>query len=248
MSPSRRPPPPRRRTGRTGGPATPNARRSSPPAGGRPSAAKGLGGEQVEGRQAVREMLVAGRRRVKDIWLAEGVDDAPILGDILDLAGELRVPVRSVTRLALENEARSEAPQGILAHAAPLPPAELDSLCRPPDGSAPFLVALDSVTDPQNLGALLRTAECAGATGAVLPRHRSAHVTPTVAKAAAGAVEYLPIALVGGLPAALARAKELGVWVVGLDAGRRHLASSTCRSAPNRWPSCSAPKAVASDA
>jgi 23S rRNA (guanosine2251-2'-O)-methyltransferase len=167
----------------------------------------------------VRELLVAGRRRVKDIWLAEGMDDAPILGDILDLAAELRITVRQVSRLALEGEARSEAPQGILAHAAPLPAAELDSLCRPPDGSPPFLVALDSVTDPQNLGALLRTAECAGATGALLPRHRSAHVTPTVAKAAAGAVEYLPIALVAGLPAALARAKELGVWVVGLDAG-----------------------------
>jgi 23S rRNA (guanosine2251-2'-O)-methyltransferase len=120
----------------------------------------------------------------------------------------------------LEAAARSEAPQGVLAHAAPLPEADLDTLCRARSGeAAPFLVAFDGITDPQNLGALLRTAVGAGATGAVLPRHRSASVTPTVAKAAAGAVEHLPIALVGGLPAALSRAKDLGVWVVGLDEG-----------------------------
>ena len=75
------------------------------------------------------------------------------------------------------------------------------------------------MTDPGNLGALLRTAECAGVTGVVLPRHRAVHVTPTVAKAAAGAIEHLPMAVVSGLPAALARLRELGVWVVGLDMG-----------------------------
>ena len=75
---------------------------------------------------------------------------------------------------------------------------------------------MDGVTDPHNLGALLRSAEAAGATGAVLPRHRAVHVTPTVAKAAAGAVERVPMAIVAGIPAALARAKELGCWVVGL--------------------------------
>ncbi|MBV8983975.1 MAG: RNA methyltransferase, partial [Acidimicrobiia bacterium] len=72
-------------------------------------------------------------------------------------------------------------------------------------------------TDPQNLGALLRSAEGAGVTGAVLPRHRTAHVTPSVTKAAAGAVEHVPLAVVSGLPAALARARDLGIWVVGLD-------------------------------
>jgi 23S rRNA (guanosine2251-2'-O)-methyltransferase len=74
------------------------------------------------------------------------------------------------------------------------------------------------VTDPQNLGAVMRTAASAGATGVVLPRHRAVHVTPTVAKAAAGAIEHLPIAVVPGLPTALARARDLGVWSVGLDA------------------------------
>lgn len=179
---------------------------------------RSLGGEQVEGRQSVRELLLGGRRRVRDVWVADDVDDAPIIGDIVELAGEQRVPVRRVRRAQLEAEARSEAPQGVLAHAAPLPEADLDALCRRGrNGRPPFLLALDGITDPQNVGALLRTADCAGASGVVLPRHRAAHVTPTVAKAAAGAIEHLDLAVVSGVPAALARAKELGVWVVGLD-------------------------------
>jgi 23S rRNA (guanosine2251-2'-O)-methyltransferase len=168
----------------------------------------------------VRELLLAGRRRVRDVWLADDLDAAPIIDDIVELAGEHRVALKRVSRAQLEGAARSEAPQGVLAHAAPLPEAELDTLCRRGrDGRPPFLLALDGITDPQNVGALLRTAECAGVSGVLLPRHRAAHVTPTVAKAAAGAIEHLDLALVSGLPAALARAKELGVWVVGLDAG-----------------------------
>jgi len=80
-----------------------------------------------------------------------------------------------------------------------------------------FLVVVDGVTDPQNLGALLRSAECAGVTGVVLPRHRSAHVTPTVTKVAAGAVEHVSIAVVPGVPGALQELERLGVWTVGLD-------------------------------
>ncbi|MDP8954557.1 MAG: 23S rRNA (guanosine(2251)-2'-O)-methyltransferase RlmB, partial [Actinomycetota bacterium] len=182
---------------------------------------RGLGGEQVEGRQAVRELLLAGRRRVRDVWLADDLDDAPILAEIKELATEARVRMRPVRATALSAEARSEAPQGVLAHAEPLPEADFDELVSTGRGpwAAPFLVFLDGITDPQNLGALLRSAEGAGVSGVVLPRHRAAHVTPTVAKAAAGAVEHLPMALVGGLPTALARAREAGVWTVGLDSG-----------------------------
>ena len=74
------------------------------------------------------------------------------------------------------------------------------------------------MTDPGNLGAVIRSAECAGATGLVLPRHRAVNVTPAAAKAAAGAIEHVPIALVGGLPAAMQKLSEHGVWNVGLDA------------------------------
>jgi len=186
--------------------------------GGRPRRTE-LGGEQVEGRQAVAELLAAGRRAVTDVWMAQDLQPAPILERIQTLASGARVPLKRVSRSRLDAEAATDAPQGVLAHARPLPEADFDDLCRPPAGAGPkpFLLAVDGVTDPHNLGALLRSAEAAGATGAVLARHRAVHVTPTVAKAAAGAIEHVPLALVAGMPAALARAKELGCWVVGLS-------------------------------
>ena len=90
--------------------------------------------------------------------------------------------------------------------------------CAAPDrhGTAPFLLVAAGITDPRNLGALLRSAECAGVTGVVLPRHRSARLSPTVAKTAAGAIEHLPFAVVGGVPAALSELRDLGVWSIGL--------------------------------
>ncbi len=177
----------------------------------------GLGGEQVEGRHAVRELLAARRRNVRELWVADGADVSPVMAEILDLAAASRVPVRSVSRERLEAKAATGAPQGVVARAAPLAEADLDDLVRPRGGRAPFLLAVDGITDPHNLGALLRTAECAGATGAALPRHRAVHVTPAVAKAAAGAIEHLPMTVVAGLPAALTRLRRSGVWTVGLD-------------------------------
>jgi 23S rRNA (guanosine2251-2'-O)-methyltransferase len=114
----------------------------------------------------------------------------------------------------LDALARTEAPQGVVARTTPITPADADVLLA--DARA-FLVALDGVTDPGNLGAVLRTAETAGATGLVLPRHRSVRLTPTAAKAAAGALEYLPVTGVAGIPAFLAQARRAGVWSVGLD-------------------------------
>jgi len=172
----------------------------------------------VEGRQAVRELLAARTRPVRDVWMAEGLDPAPILREINDLAKRARVAVRYVGRRALDAEARTDGPQGVLAHAQPLPEWDFDELCSGRDGRTPFLLAFDGVTDPQNIGALLRSAEGAGVTGAVLPRHRTAHVTPAVTKAAAGAVERVRLSVVPGLAAALARARDQGIWVVGLDA------------------------------
>jgi 23S rRNA (guanosine2251-2'-O)-methyltransferase len=180
----------------------------------------GVGGEQVEGRQAVRELLLAGRRKVREIWVLGDAEASPILEDILELAQGERVPVREVSRGKFYAEARCEAPQGVLAKAAELPEVSLEDLATTrPEGRPPFLVAVDGVTDPGNLGALLRSAECAGATGVLLPRHRAVHVTPTVTKAAAGAVEHLRFAIVGGLPTALQQLRQHGVWVVGLDGG-----------------------------
>ncbi len=108
-----------------------------------------------------------------------------------------------------------DAPQGVVAFAAPIVPVDVDALLENP---AAFLLALDGVTDPQNLGAVMRTAEAAGATGMLLPRHRAVGLTPAVAKAAAGALEHLPVAFVSGIPGVLERAARAHVWCVGLDA------------------------------
>ncbi|MFM8827585.1 MAG: TrmH family RNA methyltransferase, partial [Actinomycetota bacterium] len=180
---------------------------------------KGLGGEQVEGRQAVRELLIAQRRKVREIWMAADIDTAPIIEDIEELAHAQRVTVLEVPRRKIEDKARSEAPQGVIAFAAEVPEADLGDMLRGTKNVRPFLVAVDGVTDPGNLGALLRCCDGAGVTGVILPKHRTVHVTPTVAKAAAGAVEHVPMALVSGLPTAINQMKAKGIWVVGLDDG-----------------------------
>jgi 23S rRNA (guanosine2251-2'-O)-methyltransferase len=188
-------------------------------AGARPRAVdRGLGGQIVAGRNAVRELLAAGRRPVGEVFFAEGIDPAPVLDDIAAFAAKAGVPIRTMPRARLDAFAETEAPQGVVARAAPLPEVDRAALATPerPGAPPPFLVALDGVTDPHNLGAIIRSAESAGATGLVLTRHRAAHVTPTVTKAAAGAIEYLPIAVVPGLPAALQELQSRGVWTVGL--------------------------------
>jgi 23S rRNA (guanosine2251-2'-O)-methyltransferase len=176
-----------------------------------------LGGDQVEGRRAVLELLSVGRRTVRRILLAEDQDPSPQLDRIEQLAARLRVPVETVPRHRLQAQARTDAPQGVVALARPLSPITLEDLANSTrKNSAPFLLVAAGITDPRNLGALLRSAECAGVTGVVLPRHRSARLSPTVAKAAAGAIEHLPFAVVGGVPTALNDLRELGVWSIGL--------------------------------
>lgn len=176
-----------------------------------------LGGGQVEGRQAVRELLIAGRRRVHEVWVASDRDKNDVVDDIVQLARANRVPVLEVSRKKLDFAARSEAPQGVLARADSIEPVPFDTMIKRRPGRAPFLVAVDGVTDPGNLGAILRVCDGSGVDGVVLPKHRSVHITPTVAKASVGACEHVPMSLVGGLPTALAKMRDAGIWVVGLD-------------------------------
>ncbi len=177
----------------------------------------GLGGEQVEGRQAVRELLLGQRRRIREIWLANDIEASPVIEDILDLARDQRVQVINVSRRELEREARSEAPQGVLAKAESIEETSLVDLLVETHGTPLLLVAIDGVTDPGNLGAILRCCDGAGVDAVILPRHRAVHITPTVAKASAGAIEYLNMCVVGGLPSALAEMKQSDVFIVGLD-------------------------------
>jgi 23S rRNA (guanosine2251-2'-O)-methyltransferase len=184
---------------------------------GREERQKGPGGDQVEGRHAVRELLLAGRRRVREVFMAADLDPAPIVDEIRELAAEARVGITELSRTKFESITKTEASQGVMARAEPLPDLDLDDLLARSEG-VPFLLVLDGITDPGNLGAMLRTGLCAGVTGVVLPRHRSARLTPTVTKAAAGAIEHLPVATVSGIPAALGDLSARGVWSVGLDA------------------------------
>lgn len=211
----RRSGPPRSRgAGRTG-----PVRRDGDP---KPTRGKGLGGEQVEGRQAVRELLIAQRRKVHEIWISAELQETEAVEDIQALAAANRVPIQYVARRRLETTARSEAPQGVLAMAEPLQEADLAQFLRRRGPNPPFLVAVDGVTDPGNLGAIIRSCDGAGVNAVIVPRHRAVHVTPTVAKASAGAIEHMPIVVVSGLPSTLQRLRDAGIWVIGLDDAADH--------------------------
>lgn len=143
------------------------------------------------------------------------------LGEIVAEARARSVPVHPVDVRRLDALSHGVPHQGVAALGAAEALVELDDLLdRARDRTeAPFLIALDGIEDPQNLGAVIRTAEAAGAHGVVIPRRRAAGLTPAVARAAAGATAYLPVAGVGNLATALERLKQAGVWVVGADAG-----------------------------
>jgi len=175
-----------------------------------------LGGAIVPGRRAVRELLLSGRRPVRHVLLARDRDRSEVVDEIVGLAASADVPVRIVDSARVAREAQIETHQGVVALAAPMPSTAIADLCSEPDA---FLVAFDGITDPRNLGAILRTAEVAGATGALLPRHRSAPLSPAAVKAAAGAIEHLRMSSVAGIAKALEETARAHVWSVGIDAG-----------------------------
>lgn len=183
---------------------------------------RGPGGERIEGRQAVRELLIADTRRVREIVMQSGLDTSPILEDITMLAEDRRVSVREVGRGSFDSMSDTESAQGVLADADPLPTVEVEDLIEAE--SKPFLIMVDGLTDPHNLGAIIRSADAAGVTGLILPKHRSARISATVSKTAAGAIEHVPIANVAGVPAAIHTLQKHDVWVIGLDeTGRRSI-------------------------
>jgi len=158
----------------------------------------------VYGRNPVREALRGGRAsQVRDIWATAGAARERWLEG-------LQVSVRHAEEI--ERRAGSQAHQGVCADAGPYRYAHADRLLA---GEQPLLVALDQVQDPQNLGSICRTAECAGAAGVVIPERRAAEVTPAVCKASAGAVEHIPVARVRNIADFLADARAAGCWCYG---------------------------------
>jgi 23S rRNA (guanosine2251-2'-O)-methyltransferase len=173
--------------------------------------------EQVEGRRAVLEAL-QGNRAVYELLLAEGMQPGRILDDIQAAARSRRLAVSYLPRREIERLAISESHQGVILRVEPYRYATskqvYGSLEERPD---PFVVLLDSVTDPRNLGSVARTCEAAGVDALLLPRSRAAPVTPAVFHSSSGAVENLSIATVPNLVNVMKELKKLGMWVVGAD-------------------------------
>lgn len=175
--------------------------------------------EILAGRNPVREALLARRRRIEKVILSVGVTERGSVKDILRLCHQENVPVLRQARRELDELVGGLRHQGVAAQVSSYPYVDLSDILAlaAERREAPFLLALDSLEDPQNVGSLLRTAEAAGVHGAILPRRRSAHVTPAVCRASSGAVEHLRIALVTNLARALDELRAKGIWVVGVE-------------------------------
>lgn len=172
----------------------------------------------IEGRNAVIEALRAGTA-IDKIYLQKGETDRT-LGHIASRARAGGVVVVEADRRKLDAMSRTHAHQGVIALAAVREYASVESILQAAaeKGEPPLIVVCDEISDPQNLGAVIRTAECAGAHGVIIPKRRSAGLTAIVAKTSAGAVAHVPVARVPNIPSLLKELKKQGVWVFGTAA------------------------------
>ena len=177
------------------------------------------GANQIYGLMPVLEALRAGNKRLEQITIAEGARHVR-LRELLDLAKHARVPVHRAPRFALDRALPGVTHQGIIARTAAAtyrdPDELLDELsAQVGTAEPPLVLGLDAVEDPRNLGAILRTAECAGVGGVFIPERRAVGLTATVAKAAAGALEHISVARVTNLVQLIERLKQRNIWVIG---------------------------------
>jgi 23S rRNA (guanosine2251-2'-O)-methyltransferase len=163
------------------------------------------------GVHPVREALKAGRA-IDRVLIAKGAG-GPRLQEIVDLCRERGVPVRFEQRSGLDRAGGGENHQGVVAFGAATKYAELSDIVE----HAKLLIMLDGVEDPHNLGAIVRTANAAGAAAVMIPERRAAGLTETVAKSAAGALEYVPVVRIGNVTRTLEDLKKRGFWIYGLD-------------------------------
>lgn len=171
----------------------------------------------IAGRNPVSEAIRSGRA-IDSIMVAKGGRNGAIIG-ILAKAKEKQITVKEVDSRKLDFISGGATHQGIIALAAVKEYAKLDDIFELAQQrqESPFIIVLDEIEDPHNLGAIIRTAECAGAHGVIVPKRRSAGLSYTVGKASAGAVEYVPVARVTNISATIEQLKEKGVWVYGAD-------------------------------
>lgn len=173
--------------------------------------------EIIAGRNPVREALRAGRP-INKIIMTKGAGGGP-LAEITKLAKENNIPIQLVEREHLDKINSGVPHQGVLAYTAAKEYVEFEEILAiaRAKGQDPFIIMLDEMNDPHNLGAIIRTADAAGAHGVIIPQRRSVALTATVAKASAGAVEYVPVARVTNLDQTIRQLKDAGLWVVGAD-------------------------------
>ncbi|MEG9298765.1 23S rRNA (guanosine(2251)-2'-O)-methyltransferase RlmB [Mangrovibacillus sp. Mu-81] len=174
----------------------------------------------IGGRNPVIEALKSGRE-INKIWIAEGSQKGSIQ-QILGLAKESKVMVQYVPKKKIEQMV-AENHQGVVASVAAYTYAEIDDIFdkAAQKGEDPFVLILDELEDPHNLGSIMRTADATGAHGIIIPKRRAVGLTSTVAKASTGAIEHIPVARVTNLSRAVDELKERGVWVAGTDASGR---------------------------
>ena len=179
--------------------------------------------ELLVGRHAVLEAMRAGRRHYYRLWLEGDGRSAPKgnLAEIVNLAQKNRIPTRHVVGGIFDRIRRAQLnPQGVALETGPFPYAELDEILdRAASKPDPLFLVLDHLEDPRNLGTLFRSGEAFGVDGVILPERRAAGITPAVSNASSGAVEHIPVALVGNVNRTIDLLKKLNIWTVGLDLG-----------------------------
>lgn len=176
-------------------------------------------GLKIEGRNAVLEAFRAGKT-IDKLFILDGCKDGPIQ-TITREARKNDTIINYVSRERLEQLSETKKHQGVIAVAAAYKYAEVEDILQNAKdrGEAPFLILLDNIEDPHNLGAIIRTANLAGAHGVIIPKRRAVGLTGTVAKASAGAINYTPVAKVTNLSSTIKELKEQGMWFVCADMG-----------------------------
>lgn len=171
--------------------------------------------DYICGRRAVLEALRGSPGRMNKLFIAEG-SHGRTTDEICNLARQNKVIIKTLPKRSIDKMASVASHQGVIASVAPVEYAEADALIEPfPNGKPALVLVLDELTDMQNFGAILRTADAAGVNGVIIPRHRSVGLTPVVAKISAGASEYVPVAKVANIARIIEALEESGIQTVG---------------------------------
>ena len=176
----------------------------------------------IAGRNPVMEAIRSGRS-IESILVAKGERSGSVVA-IIAKAKQKNIPVKDVDSKKLDFLAKGVNHQGIVAQCAVKEYSTLEDIFALAEerGESPFIIVLDKIEDPHNLGAIIRTAECAGALGVIIPERRSAGLSYTVEKTSAGALEYMPVVRVKNISAVLQKLKDKGIWVYGADMDGEH--------------------------